>query len=46
MVGEWAEWASAIVEKWPDDPRSTEPDWAALEASVRRVRDALAGLSG
>lgn len=32
MVGEWAAWATATVESWPDDLAAAEPDWAALEA--------------
>jgi hypothetical protein len=26
LVGEWARWASSIVETWPDDPRQATPD--------------------
>jgi PadR family transcriptional regulator, regulatory protein AphA len=33
-VGRWAEWAAEAVEAWPDDIRSAEPDWAALENIV------------
>ena len=32
MVGEWAEWATEVVEAWPDDLREAEPDWATLAA--------------
>src|SRR4051812_25331471 len=31
MVGRWAEWASEVVESWPDDIREAEPDWNQLE---------------
>jgi DNA-binding PadR family transcriptional regulator len=31
-VERWAEWATAIVEAWPDDLTEAEPDWATLEA--------------
>lgn len=33
-VRRWAEWAETVVERWPDDLRSAEPDWAALENMV------------
>ncbi len=33
-VGRWAEWAEEAVGAWPDDIRSAEPDWAALENIV------------
>lgn len=33
-VGRWADWAEETVEDWPDDIRSAEPDWAALENIV------------
>lgn len=45
-VGRWAEWATAVVEAWPDDARSAEPDWATLEemaaeneAYLRRAKE-------
>lgn len=45
-VGRWAEWATDVVEAWPDDLRSAEPDWATLEnmaaqadAYVRRAAE-------
>ena len=31
-VERWAEWATGIVETWPDDVSEAEPDWATLEA--------------
>lgn len=31
MVGRWAEWATALVEEWPDDIRAAKPDRATLE---------------
>jgi PadR family transcriptional regulator AphA len=37
MVAEWADWATAIVERWPDDPRLAEPDVADMEETVRRA---------
>jgi hypothetical protein len=46
MVGEWAAWATATVEAWPDDLTTAEPDWAALEAMAEQdegvVREAAA----
>ena len=41
MVGEWAEWATGVVEEWPDDIRSAEPDWAALEAMAEQDEEWL-----
>src|SRR4029453_7315958 len=31
-VERWADWASEIVETWPDDITTAEPDWPTLEA--------------
>lgn len=36
-VGRWADWAADTVEAWPDDLRSAEPDWAALENMVAQA---------
>jgi DNA-binding PadR family transcriptional regulator len=36
-VARWAEWAEGVVEKWPDDPASAEPEWASFEEIIRRV---------
>lgn len=48
MVGEWAAWATTVVEGWPDDLRSAEPDWATLRAMAEQdegvVRGAAEGL--
>ena len=35
-VARWAEWAGGVVEAWPDDVRSAEPDWTTLEDMARR----------
>jgi DNA-binding PadR family transcriptional regulator len=37
MVGEWAGWATGIIESWPDEPSRAEPDRAAVEETVRRA---------
>jgi DNA-binding PadR family transcriptional regulator len=37
MVERWTEWAQRIVESWPDDIATAEPDIAALEAQARRA---------
>lgn len=37
MVARWAEWATATVETWPDDPGEAVPDRAAYEDLVRRA---------
>jgi PadR family transcriptional regulator, regulatory protein AphA len=31
MVEGWADWANEIVETWPDDITSAQPDWKTLE---------------
>jgi DNA-binding PadR family transcriptional regulator len=36
MVHEWATWASAVVDTWPDDPKQARPDWATFEAIATR----------
>jgi DNA-binding PadR family transcriptional regulator len=38
MVGRWAEWAGDLVEGWPDDLTTAEPDWRALEAQAAAAR--------
>jgi DNA-binding PadR family transcriptional regulator len=37
MVADWADWAAATVEKWPDDPREAMLEPAEQEATVRRA---------
>jgi PadR family transcriptional regulator, regulatory protein AphA len=37
MVAEWARWARAVVETWPDDPAEATPDRAAMERVVARA---------
>jgi hypothetical protein len=39
MVDRWAEWASDVTAKWPDDPAQAEPDWPAMEGVVQRALD-------
>lgn len=41
MVENWAEWATGVVERWPDDVTKAEPDWAILEGMLRREEDTL-----
>jgi DNA-binding PadR family transcriptional regulator len=36
MVHEWATWAAAVVDTWPDDPKQARPDWATFEAIATR----------
>ena len=38
----WADWASEVVESWPDDVTAAEPDWATLEAMAALERAHLA----
>jgi hypothetical protein len=37
MVAEWSDWATALVQDWPDDPAQARVDPAAAEAVVRRA---------
>ena len=37
MTGRWAEWATALVEEWPEDPEKRTPAWEALEEIVQRA---------
>ena len=44
MVERWSEWATEIVETWPDDLRTAEPDWATLR-SMAEVTEARAAVT-
>lgn len=44
MVGEWARWASAIIETWPDDPAKATADRSVIEETVRRAAPAVDAL--
>jgi DNA-binding PadR family transcriptional regulator len=35
MVARWAEWATSVVEDWPEDPREAVPDDKAQAEAVR-----------
>jgi DNA-binding PadR family transcriptional regulator len=35
MVAEWAQWATSVVQSWPDDPMDAEPDPEVLRDIVR-----------
>jgi DNA-binding PadR family transcriptional regulator len=37
MVASWADWATALVEQWPDDPAQAEPDRAEMAETLRRA---------
>jgi PadR family transcriptional regulator, regulatory protein AphA len=39
MVDRWAEWATDVTAKWPEDPTQAEPDWPAMEAVIQRGLD-------
>ena len=43
MVGTWAQWATGIIQDWPDDPRQAQPSWETLEEVARRGRGAVTG---
>ena len=38
LVARWAEWATAEVEQWPEDPSQAQPDLTSLDAVVRRAQ--------
>lgn len=38
LVLDWAQWASAIVETWPDDPRQAARDPRVIAETVARAR--------
>jgi len=42
MVASWAEWATGVVETWPDDPLDAVADRAAIEEAVRRAESIAA----
>jgi PadR family transcriptional regulator AphA len=37
LVRDWAEWATGVVEAWPDDPSHATVDQAEMDESVRRA---------
>ena len=37
MVARWAEWATGIVEEWPDDPREAVLDLTEQQRAIRRA---------
>jgi PadR family transcriptional regulator, regulatory protein AphA len=37
FLREWAQWASALVESWPDDPQQAKHDQDELAETVRRA---------
>ena len=37
LVGQWARWASTIVETWPDDPHQAKHDPQVIAETVRRA---------
>jgi hypothetical protein len=36
MVAAWADWATTVIEAWPDDLRLAEPEWSVWEETARR----------
>jgi DNA-binding PadR family transcriptional regulator len=40
LVGEWAKWATEVVDRWPRDPAVAKADPANLRETVRRARQA------
>ncbi|HET9610898.1 MAG TPA: helix-turn-helix transcriptional regulator [Acidimicrobiales bacterium] len=31
LVGAWADWATTVIDDWPDDPREAAPAWHVLD---------------
>lgn len=47
MVRSWVDWATAVVNTWPEQPTGAEPDWATLqEVAARPLPHAPAPTSG
>jgi PadR family transcriptional regulator, regulatory protein AphA len=44
MVERWSDWATGIVESWPDDVTAAEPDWDTLR-SMADVTEARASIT-
>jgi PadR family transcriptional regulator, regulatory protein AphA len=44
MVERWSEWATEIVESWPDDLAAAEPDWDTLR-SMAEVTESRAAVT-
>ena len=38
MIEHWADWATEIVETWPEDVAAAEPDWKTLELQATIAR--------
>jgi len=38
MVAEWADWATALVERWPEDPHEAKPDRQVVAEVTRRAQ--------
>lgn len=36
MVRNWADWATTVVEEWPETPAGAEPDWATIREVASR----------
>lgn len=36
MVNDWADWATATIETWPEDASQAEVDWAFMKRLARR----------
>lgn len=41
MTGKWVDWATEVVETWPDDIRQARPDLPTLDRMARRNEAAL-----
>lgn len=46
MVDAWADWATATIETWPDDPGQAAPDWTIMQRIAQRAPDQTRPLAG
>jgi DNA-binding PadR family transcriptional regulator len=44
LVGEWASWATEVVDRWPPDPARAVANSANLRETVRRARQAAGSM--
>jgi len=36
MVDAWADWATTVVEEWPENPKEAQPAWQVFEDIASR----------
>lgn len=43
MVRAWADWATTVVDEWPEPPVGAEPDWSTVRAVAARPLPTASG---